>query len=463
MTDKINRIVAWMKGSDSNGLRLPWRMFWIGLAVRVLYITLAHSYHFRAFLDHFQFGWEVGRIARALATGYGYADPFTGHTGSTAWSPPLYPLILAGIFKLFGIYTPLSAWAILVVNSIFSAAVAPAVYEIATRCYDARNPNPNRSVALWSGWLWALYPAASQYAVHWVWETSVTAGLFAWTLVVALRVRGIGDCGIGDQPTTTGNPTQALRKTTLLWAIFGILWAMIYLSNPTLVLFLPICGIWMLLGSQPTPRGLSQAALAGVLFLACIAPWIYRNWLAFHAFIPSRSNFGAELYQSMLPEHEGFPWGITVSFVENDPEYLRYKALGEIAYVQRKSVLAHALIHAHPQRFIAYALKRVYFFWVGVPHPMEKGLKGWFVEVVREMDFCFLSLAGLMGLALSLHRRIPAAGLFAWAFLLLPVPYYFITSGARFRHPLEPLICIFAVYLFQSTTRRKTGSPFLST
>jgi hypothetical protein len=446
----ISRIVAWMRGS-STGLRLPWRMFWIGLAVRVLYITIGHSYHFRALQDHFQFGWEVGRIARALVTGYGYADPFTGHTGPTAWAPPLYPLLLAGVFKLCGIYTPLSAWAILTLNSLFSAAIAPAVYEIATRCYDTTSPNPNRSVALWSGWLWALYPAASQYAVHWVWETSLTACLFAWTLVIALRIRAVGT-----QATTSAFPPEAPRGTTTLWAIFGVLWAMIFLTNPTLVLFLPICGLWMLFDSENPARSLSQAAFAGIIFLICITPWVYRNAEAFHAFIPSRSNFGAELYQSMLPEHDGFPWGITVSFVENDPEYLSYKALGEIAYVQQKNELAHALIHAHPQRFAAYALKRVYFYWVGVPHPIEQGWNGWFVEIIREMNFCFLSLAGLMGLALSLHRRIPAARLFAWAFLLLPVPYYFITSGARFRHPLEPLICILAVYLFQSTTPRRT-------
>jgi hypothetical protein len=459
-----------MKGSGSPALRLPWRMFWVGLAVRVLYITLAHSYHFRTFQDHFQFGWEVGRIARALVTGYGYADPFTGHTGPTAWSPPLYPLLLAAVFKLCGIYTPLSAWAILVVNSIFSAAAAPAVYEIAARCYDSRSTNPNRSVALWSGWLWALYPAASQYAVHWVWETSVTACLFAWTLVIALRIRNIGGA------TTDSSTTEAPRDTTTLWASFGLLWGMIYLSNPTLVLFLPICGLWMLLGARnkgttkdrvPHPSrflrwvgtykpraAIAKAILSGTFFLACITPWVYRNWTAFHAFIPSRGNLGAELYQSMLLEHEGFPWGITVSFVENDPEYLSYKSLGEVAYVQHKNELAHTLIHEHPQRFAAYALKRVYFYWVGVPHPIEKGLNGWFVEIVREMNFCILSLAGLMGLALSLHRRIPAAGLFAWAFLLLPIPYYFITSGARFRHPLEPLICIFAVYLFQSTNAK---------
>jgi hypothetical protein len=47
----------------------------------------------------------MGRVARSLATGHGYADPFGGHSGPTAWVPPLFPLILALVFKLFGVYT----------------------------------------------------------------------------------------------------------------------------------------------------------------------------------------------------------------------------------------------------------------------------------------------------------------------------------------------------------------------
>jgi hypothetical protein len=50
---------------------------------------------------------------------------------------------------------------------------------------------------------------------------------------------------------------------------------------------------------------------------------------------------------------------------------------------------------------------------------------------------------------------VPAAWLFAWAFLLLPLTYYFVTAAARFRHPLEPLITIFSVYLFQSARPRR--------
>ena len=74
------------------------------------------------------------------------------------------------------------------------------------------------------------------------------------------------------------------------------------------------------------------------------------------------------------------------------------------------------------------------------------------------LDFSFLSLAGLLGLALALRRRVPGAGLLACAFLLLPLPYYFVTVHARFRHPLEPLITLFAVFLFQSATPRQTES-----
>jgi hypothetical protein len=51
------------------GFRAPARIFWTGLIVRVLYIAIAHTYRIRLILDHFQFGWETGRIARALATG----------------------------------------------------------------------------------------------------------------------------------------------------------------------------------------------------------------------------------------------------------------------------------------------------------------------------------------------------------------------------------------------------------
>jgi hypothetical protein len=54
---------------------------------------------------------------------------------------------------------------------------------------------------------------------------------------------------------------------------------------------------------------------------------------------------------------------------------------------------------------------------------------------------------------LALQRKAPAAGLLAWAFLLLPLVYYGVAAHARFRHPLEPLMVVLGVYLFQSAQR----------
>jgi 4-amino-4-deoxy-L-arabinose transferase-like glycosyltransferase len=415
----------------SIGLRAPRLIFWVALCVRVLYMTHAHTYRIRPYEDHFDFGWEMARIARALASGYGYADPFiTGHTGPTAWLPPAYALIIAAAFKLFGVYTPLSAWVLLTVNSAFSAATVPAIFEIAARCF-------NRRVALWSAWVWALYPAAMQYAVRWVWEMSLTTMLFTWTLVIALRVRGIGD-------ETAEENSQPTRR----WLIFGMLWGGIALSNPSLLLFLPVCGLWMLFGAPNKSTAFPKSVLAGVIFLACLAPWAWRNWIVFHAFIPIRGNFGAELYLGNAPESIAMPWGTSVTS-END--LAQYAKLGEVEYVKEHGAMARAYIAAHPKRFVELSVKRFYFFWAGVPHPLERS--PW-IEYFRELNYCLFSVTGLLGLGLALKRKVPASGLFAWAFLLLPLTYYFITVQARFRHPLEPLIAILTVYLFQSARPR---------
>jgi hypothetical protein len=132
--------------------------------------------------------------------------------------------------------------------------------------------------------------------------------------------------------------------------------------------------------------------------------------------------------------------------------------MGEAAYVRREGEIAKQEIRTHKQRFVEYSLKRLYFFWVSLPKPAEKGV---LIEAVREMNYFFLSLASLLGLALALKQRIPGAVLFAWTFALVPLTYYFITVQARFRHPLEPIMTILAVFLFQSAT--KSGKNVSST
>ncbi len=70
------------------------------------------------------------------------------------------------------------------------------------------------------------------------------------------------------------------------------------------------------------------------------------------------------------------------------------------------------------------------------------------------MNYVFLSAAGLWGLGLALKRRVPGSVLMLFVFALVPLVYYAVTVQSRFRHPIEPLICILTIYLFRSTTPR---------
>ncbi len=440
--------------------RAPGNIFWAAFALRVACILIGHTYKIKADADHFTYGFEAARIARSLVHGHGYGNPFNGLSGPTAWLPPLYPLLIALAFKLFGIYTRGAAFFLLVCNSLFSAAVAPAVYEIAARCFDAngfarRSSSKVEPVALWSAWMWAIYPAALQYAIHWIWEMSLSTCLFTWTIVFALRLRRIG-----------ASPAHEAvdARPSLLWAGFGLLWGLTALSNATLLLVLPVSALWILwpdLTHPPSRATLIQplraAALACAVFLVTLGPWVARNERALHAFVPTRANFGIELWQSAHFYWRGFPWGSAMSLWPGDPEFQRYVRLGEVRYAQEKGVQAVSTLRAHPVLLARNTAYRIYFFWFGVPHPSEGKVAG---EITRTVNYGFLSVAGLLGLGLALRQRAPGTWLFALVFLLMPLPYYLVTVQARFRHPMEPLIAVLAVYLFRSTSSRSAPSSF---
>src|SRR5208282_2649680 len=87
----------------------PAWMVLVAFAVRVLWIALAHTYHFRASEANFGFGWEIGRLAYSLAKGHGFSSPFGGDTGPSAWVPPVYPWMLSLAFRMFGSYSRAAA------------------------------------------------------------------------------------------------------------------------------------------------------------------------------------------------------------------------------------------------------------------------------------------------------------------------------------------------------------------
>ncbi len=251
--------------------------------------------------------------------------------------------------------TPLtSAWILLTLNSLFSALTVFPIAAIARRSFAASGSDRAASIRRWAVWLWALYPAAMQYAVRWVWETSLSTLLFTCAFALALRMH-------------QRSPDRPGRFAMRDWVLFGLIWGAIALANPALVLFLPFAGVWILTGRAPTlPRGLAGASLSAVIFLAVLAPWVVRNTRVFHHFVPLRANFGAELCLGNGPGATGLL--MEYDHPAKDPQQLRlYTAMGEYRYAQMRGALAKQTIRADRWLFVRNTLKRLDFFWFGVP------------------------------------------------------------------------------------------------
>src|SRR5208283_6168650 len=108
--------------------------FWmvaVAFVLRVGWIVIAHTYKFKTIDDNFSFGFEMGRIGRSIASGHGFGNPFNETTGPTAWEPPQYPFLIAGVFRWFGIYSHASAMVLLSINSLFSALTCIPIFLIA--------------------------------------------------------------------------------------------------------------------------------------------------------------------------------------------------------------------------------------------------------------------------------------------------------------------------------------------
>ena len=402
----------------------------VAFLLRLGLILLNHTYKFKPVDNDFSFGFEMGRIGRAIASGRGFADPFTLPTGPTAWEPPLYPYLIGGVFRLTGIYTHVSAFILLSINSLFSALTLIPIFLIARRCFSEK-------VAVWTAWTWAVLPSVMFWSTRWVWETSLAALLL--TVIFWLTLRLEHSEGAGP------------------WIGFGLLWGIAALTNTSLLSFLPASGLWAWYRrAKQRRRSFSGIVLASIFFSATIAPWLVRNYEVFGKFIFVRSNFGAELRLGNGPGANGI-WMQWLHPSQNLPEMHRYEQLGEIAYVATRKREAMDFIRQSYSRFAWLSLKRFIYYWGGLPRSSEIPALAPF----KNSLFLASSVLAFWGLGRAMRKKRPGAWLFLWLVVSYPAIYYFVFPHPRYRHPIEPELGILIVYVIseaEGIRRRKPES-----
>lgn len=402
----------------------------LSFALQLATIGAFHEYRTRPGDDHFEFGWEMGRVGRSIAMGRGFSSPYEGDTGPTAWEPPLYPYLIGGVFKIFGIYTQASAWVLLSINSLFATLTCIPIFFIAWRIFGER-------IAFWSAVTWGLCPYIWYWSVHWIWDTTFTPLILACLFWLAVELQ--------DWPGCRG------------WILFGALYGVGALVNPTMLAFLPFCGVWI--WWQRYRRGLHSlggVALSSIVFFLVLSPWVIRNYEVFGRFVFLRDDFGLQIRLGNGPSADG----MLMAYLQpnlNKLELEKFQRLGELAYAESCKRFTYDWIRKHPARFAVISLKRFFYYWNGVPRPTSSIAPVDF----RTSGFLATSVLALWGLGRALRQKRPGAWLFAGLVLTYPTVYYFVFPHARYRHPIEPELLILIVFLL-SETQWSSISPWKS-
>lgn len=392
----------------------PWFICGVALLLRLAFVFYQGHLVPHEALAQVPFQNEVGSVAAALAQGKGFCCLFQQPTGPTAWLTPGYPIFLAGIFRMFGVFTVASFYVAAVFNCLCSALVCVPLYFAAGRF-------GNRPAAA-AAWLWAIFPSGILIPFEWIWDTSLSALLAAcllwFTLYLAEKPRRINYVG------------------------YGLFWGFCLLINPALGAVLPFLLLWLYLRARTKQSGhVGDILLAAALTILVCLPWTIRNAVEFHRLIPIRSDFPFELWMGNNPIYDEHSRAITrITRYEQVHQYAR---LGENAFLDEKGREAREFIRSHPTLCLRLAGNRAIALWLGTPTPWRDFL-GSGSPLVRYLFVwnALTVLAAVGGLVcLWLSRREFFLLLVAFP-LAFPLVYYVTQESLRLRHPCDPALAL---------------------
>ena len=263
----------------------------VALVLRVaVVLAIAHS---KPDVWFFGGGTELGLLAQSIRTGHGISSPFGGSTGPSAFLAPGYPALVAATFALLGPYSHASAVFLMLLQALFGTATVWVMMSLARRLFGD-------TVAVIAGTIWAVCPFAL-FLPALFWETSLS--ILLATSLVALAVAAWD------------------RHTVAHWLGMGLVAALVFAVNPSLLPIVAGTYGWALYRARR--RSLLAPALGVLLCIALAAPWVIRNEIQLHAFIPMRSNAGYELWQGNRPGADGY-FTLELHPTESREQFERY-------------------------------------------------------------------------------------------------------------------------------------------
>lgn len=371
-------------------------------------------------------------LAMNIANGNGYR--FFPETTETMLRTPAWPLVLAGIFKVFG---P-NILAVKILNMLLSIGTCWLTYLLGRRISGSELLGV--IAALIAFFHPAILIADSRGGVE-------SFSMFFLVAFMVLAYRAFDD--------------DSLRKYVEAGLVLGVL----LLIKSTAVMFAPCVFVYKVL-KQPNLAGVGKATLVtGVLTVAAtivLSPWIARNYMLSGEFVPTMSVAGMSSYSGYyiannrhtgkdqylldleasnemgkLAEQMGLPHrpGYYTQFYKIADEVKFYGHLGEI--VRQK-------YREEPGAFRTALFENATGFWIRGRSAMATQL-----NMVLVLPFLALTIAGVF-IGWRYARPVLPLALMICAYYVVHVP---ILGQARYHVPLIPVMAVLLVLVLLPGTR----------
>jgi 4-amino-4-deoxy-L-arabinose transferase-like glycosyltransferase len=373
----------------------PGVVFLVALTIRVC--VLSQLLPQKAWEYFYRYN-EPSRIAWALVSGFGYSSPWPNTPlAPTAQQPPVYPFIVAGIFRLAGAYTYRSLLIAVGLNAVFSSLTAVMILRLGKREFGSL-------AGILAAWVWACWMYAAAVAVR-LWESSLSTLLLMLALLML--------------------PKLKTKPSAPLWLFFGFLAAVAVLTNTTLLSVFPLFWAWLWISYTQRKQSCRKLLLASVgIFLLTLLPWTIRNYEVFHRLMPIRDNLGLELW---IGSQEGER---RLNGDDFQPMVAEYSRLGELRFMDNKRQLALQVIREHPGSFLRLSAQRFYRFWTAPVGSV----------------WILVSLLAWPGMLVALRQKGWAAVPNVIVMTMFPLIYYLTHTSSMYRHPAEPVMLVLAAY-----------------
>jgi 4-amino-4-deoxy-L-arabinose transferase-like glycosyltransferase len=387
---------------------------------------------------------EYDVIANHVAQGFGYR--VETYMDPTMIREPAYPLFLALVFRIGGYRLEVARLTAL----LLTIGIAVMMMRFAKRVTD------NRVTALLATLLFLLYPGTI--------IAEARAGIeipfiFAIMLFMLAIHRAI------DQDT--------------LWRYFvaGLLLGLVVMVRSTPLLF-PVCLlaylVYMAKGARRRVRHVLNIALLGLGMALVMSPWIIRNYVLVHEFVPSASVQGMAAQEGQYTcQHLSFD--TTFLKVQQQAGELRtelarqfgmasegtyyqffYKAHDEIAFNKKLLQQASAEYRKDPVLFARCVGKNVFNFWF-----LGKTWRATWLNVFAQLPLLAFAFGGAWSLwKHGLLRNLGIIVMFVLYVFAVHVP---IIAHARHSIPLVPFLAMLAsvsvVSMWHSVKHRVDANP----